>query len=58
MSKDKLTVTGKRKPQFGNKRSHALNTSRRKWNVNLQNATIMGLTNETSLERNPNFKLL
>ena len=41
MSKDKLTVTGKRKPQFGNKRSHALNTSRRKWNVNLQNATIM-----------------
>ena len=41
MSNDKLTVTGKRKPLFGNKRSHSLRSSRRRWNVNTQNATIM-----------------
>ena len=33
-------ITGK-KPLSGNKRSHALNATRRKWNVNLQRATIM-----------------
>ncbi len=41
MSKDKLATTGKRKPLFGNKRSHSLRSSRRKWNVNTQKATIM-----------------
>ena len=35
-----VKVTNK-KPLFGNKRSHALNATRRKWNVNLQKATIM-----------------
>ena len=30
-----------KKPLFGNKRSHALNTTKRKWNVNLQKATIL-----------------
>ena len=30
----------KRKPMFGNKRSHALNTSKRRWNLNLQTFTI------------------
>lgn len=33
-------ITGKT-PMSGNKRSHALNATRRKWNVNLQKATIM-----------------
>lgn len=28
-------------PMSGNTRSHALNHTRRKWNVNLQKATIM-----------------
>ncbi|WP_406615407.1 50S ribosomal protein L28 [Mycoplasmopsis hyopharyngis] len=32
-------LTGKG-PQFGNTRSHALNASRRKFNVNLQKITI------------------
>ena len=30
-----------RKPLFGNSRSHALNATRRKWNVNLQKATVI-----------------
>jgi len=30
-----------RKPLSGNNRSHALNATRRKWNLNLQTATIM-----------------
>ena len=34
------SITGKG-PMSGNKRSHALNATRRKWNVNLQKATIM-----------------
>ena len=33
-------LSGK-KAQSGNKRSHALNTTKRKWNVNLQKATIL-----------------
>lgn len=33
-------LSGK-KPLSGNKRSHALNTTKRKWNVNLQKATIL-----------------
>ncbi|MDR3214811.1 MAG: 50S ribosomal protein L28 [Bacilli bacterium] len=33
-------LSGK-KALSGNKRSHALNASKRKWNVNLQKATIM-----------------
>ena len=33
-------VTGK-KALSGNRRSHSLRATRRKWNVNLQNATIM-----------------
>ena len=33
-------ITGK-KALSGNKRSHSLHATRRKWNVNLQKATIM-----------------
>lgn len=33
-------VTGK-KPMSGNNRSHSLHATRRKWNVNLQKATVM-----------------
>ncbi len=36
----KCPVSGKG-PMSGNTRSHAMNASRRKWNVNLQKATIM-----------------
>ncbi len=36
--KDQLTGRG---PMSGNNRSHALNSSRRRWNVNLQKATIL-----------------
>ena len=36
----KDSITGKG-PQSGNKRSKALNATKRKWNVNLQNVTIM-----------------
>lgn len=38
MAKD--YITGKR-TRFGNKRSHALNASRRSWKPNLQKATIL-----------------
>lgn len=41
MSNDKKAVNTKRKPLFGNKRSHSLRSSRRRWNVNVQTATIM-----------------
>lgn len=34
------SVSGK-KAMSGNKRSHSLRATRRKWNVNLQKATIM-----------------
>ncbi len=33
-------ITGK-KPMSGNNRSHSLRATRRKWNVNLQNVTLM-----------------
>lgn len=33
-------ISGKR-PMSGNNRSHSLKATRRKWNVNLQNVTIM-----------------
>ena len=33
-------VTGKR-PMSGNRRSHSMHASRRKWNVNLQKAHVM-----------------
>ena len=33
-------ISGK-EPLSGNNRSHSLRATRRKWNVNLQNATIM-----------------
>jgi large subunit ribosomal protein L28 len=36
----KCVVTGK-KASFGNKRSHALNTSKRKWGANLQKVRIL-----------------
>ena len=36
----KCSVSGKA-GMTGNKRSHSLHATRRKWNVNLQNATIM-----------------
>ena len=36
--RDRITGKG---PQFGNKRSKALNATKRKWNVNLQTVTIM-----------------
>ena len=35
--KDEITKKG---PLFGNKRSHALNATRRRWNLNLQKVTI------------------
>lgn len=35
----KCIITGK-KPLSGNNRSHALNATRRKWNVNLQKKSI------------------
>ena len=37
-------LTGK-KAQSGNKRSHALNATKRKWNVNLQKTTTRELHN-------------
>ena len=33
-------ISGKR-PMSGNNRSHSLRATRRKWNVNLQNVTMM-----------------
>ncbi len=36
----KCAISGKG-PMSGNKRSHSMRASRRKWNVNLQKATIM-----------------
>lgn len=36
----KCAISGKG-PLSGNKRSHSMRASRRKWNVNLQKATIM-----------------
>lgn len=33
-------ITGK-KPSTGNKRSHAMNASKRRWNVNLQKVRIL-----------------
>ena len=36
----KCEISGKG-PMSGNTRSHALNATRRKWNVNLQKATIL-----------------
>lgn len=36
----KCEVSGKG-PMSGNSRSHALNATKRKWNVNLQKATIL-----------------
>lgn len=36
----KCEISGKG-PMSGNTRSHALNSSRRKWNVNLQKATVL-----------------
>ncbi len=41
MSNDKKAVNTQRKPLFGNKRSHSLRSARRRWNVNVQTATIM-----------------
>ena len=40
MKRRKCQISGKG-PMSGNTRSHALNSSRRKWNVNLQKATIL-----------------
>ncbi|RHM62385.1 MULTISPECIES: 50S ribosomal protein L28 [Coprobacillaceae] len=36
----KCQISG-RGPMTGNRRSHALNSTRRRWNVNLQKATIL-----------------
>lgn len=36
----KCQISGKG-PMSGNTRSHALNATRRKWNVNLQKATVI-----------------
>lgn len=36
--KDEITNKG---PQFGNNRSKALNATKKKWNVNLQNVKII-----------------
>ncbi len=38
---NKNAVNTTRKPLFGNKRSHSLRSSRRRWNINTQKATIM-----------------
>ena len=43
--KDQLTGKG---PLFGNKRSHAMNHSRRVWNVNLQKVTIKNSDGSTT----------
>lgn len=40
--KDQLTGKG---PLSGNKRSHAMNHSKRRWNLNLQNVKIMDSNN-------------
>ncbi|MGL5246347.1 MAG: 50S ribosomal protein L28 [Mycoplasmoidaceae bacterium] len=40
--KDQLTGKG---PLSGNKRSHAMNHSKRRWNLNLQNVKIMDNNN-------------
>ena len=45
----KCQISG-RGPLSGNTRSHALNSSRRKWNVNLQKATILVDVNLQKLE--------
>ena len=45
MSK-RCAITGKG-PLTGNKRSHAMNATRRKWNVNLQKVTINGTDGKT-----------
>lgn len=37
----KKLILNDKKPLFGNKRSHALNASRKKWNVNLQKTTVV-----------------
>lgn len=41
MANNKQTGNTTRKPLFGNKRSHSLRSSRRRWNINTQTATIM-----------------
>ena len=41
--KDQLTGKG---PLSGNKRSHAMNHSKRRWNLNLQNVKIMDNNNK------------
>ena len=41
-------ITGK-SAMSGNKRSHAMNATRRKWNVNLQKVTINGRTEYVSV---------
>ncbi|MGL4617273.1 MAG: 50S ribosomal protein L28 [Mycoplasmoidaceae bacterium] len=41
--KDQLTGKG---PLSGNKRSHAMNHSKRRWNLNLQNVKIMDCNNK------------
>ena len=41
-------TTTKRKPQFGNNRSHALNATKRKQSLNKQKVTIKGKTIVTS----------
>ncbi len=41
--KDQLTGKG---PLSGNKRSHAMNSSKRRWNLNLQNVKIMDNNNK------------
>ncbi len=46
--KDQLTGKG---PLFGNKRSHAMNHSRRVWNVNLQKVTIKNSDGSTTSVR-------
>lgn len=46
--KDQLTGKG---PLFGNKRSHAMNHSRRVWNVNLQKVTIKNNDGSTATVR-------
>ncbi len=39
----------KKKPLFGNKRSHAMNITKRKQKLNMQNVTINGKTVKTTV---------
>ncbi len=45
-----------KKPLFGNKRSHALNTTKIKQKVNMQNVTLNGVTVKMSTKEAKKFR--